>query len=531
MRLRLKTGLVDQALADELSLDKFLAKFFVLMPILADYELAPLEKNEAKKRFNTVGLVLNECKNNPDWLKRALDISAELPQLDFYLNSFQTASIGIQHLVALSRYLQAAKKLRDFESGYLTVGGAEIEDSLRLVVDRVVNQRATGLRASPNVSKKEKELEELNLDVESRIFEQETQVYMQTGLKMLHPFAREIESDEELAVKARDCSWLKTTEQDGQYIKVELKLSADITKLITRKSQLEGEIESELKEHIKKAADEIQRQAKSFEKIYEERKHRCLDYVLANACIQQQLVVPQIHAESSTIIEQGRLSVLKEDLGKKYVPLSVELSKGAQALVGANMTGKTTVLKTVYFLFLLMWLGLPVPAKAMRSFFPRKVKIHLKSSGNVRKNTSSFSDEIRFFAQPFENDEVLLVDELFQTTDPINGGALTKAFVEEFRRGDLLFLCSSHYPEILRVENLNKFQMNDVPLERVERAKARASDLMDEFPYTLGCLGKAALSEKAEEEYRPLKIALLFDLRRGIKERLRDIIKQSTGEG
>jgi dsDNA-specific endonuclease/ATPase MutS2 len=55
----------------------------------------------------------------------------------------------------------------------------------------------------------------------------------------------------------------------------------------------------------------------------------------------------------------------------------------------------------------------------------------------------------------------VLVDELFQSTDPVSGAQLSKIFLEEFRNSGIFLLVTSHYSQVLKVSGLRFLRMKN----------------------------------------------------------------------
>jgi DNA mismatch repair ATPase MutS len=84
---------------------------------------------------------------------------------------------------------------------------------------------------------------------------------------------------------------------------------------------------------------------------------------------------------------------------------------------------------------------------------------------------SSFTEELSFFERDFTENSYVFMDELFQSTNPDSGLALSKLFLEVFSKKSVFFICSSHYLNLLSMPDIQFFKMSAqfkaVPLDSV----------------------------------------------------------------
>lgn len=200
------------------------------------------------------------------------------------------------------------------------------------------------------------------------------------------------------------------------------------------------------------------------------------DCLLAKAelALQWELTRPAIgdHIEYTALVNP-RLKERNEKAHLRYQPVDVTLYGGVTLITGANMAGKTVLLKSVSTAQIMAQCGMYVPAsKAV----VRLVEGILSSIGDEQdemNGLSSYAAEIIKISDIIttcrKHEMLVLIDEPARTTNPVEGKALVQSILKIQEPLPSITLITTHYDQLgatcrrLRVRGFVE-NMADIPL-------------------------------------------------------------------
>jgi DNA mismatch repair protein MutS2 len=192
---------------------------------------------------------------------------------------------------------------------------------------------------------------------------------------------------------------------------------------------------------------------------------RTWDEMHAKACLARDLDgrIPVFSDDGSLKIVRGVHPLLmdgvRRDLdlapsGREPVPLDLEIAADRKILVigGPNTGGKTVALKSVGLLCLMARSGLPIPADEGTALpFFDSIFAEIGDDQSLGAGLSTFSAQIAGIAKmsvtPGQRSLVLL-DELGSGTDPLEGGALGAAVIEDFALRGATVVATTHNADL-----------------------------------------------------------------------------------
>jgi DNA mismatch repair ATPase MutS len=136
--------------------------------------------------------------------------------------------------------------------------------------------------------------------------------------------------------------------------------------------------------------------------------------------------------------------------GSAYQPIDIELFNSPSLLTGANMSGKSVLLKTIGIAQYLFQYGFFVPAASAEMMLFDEVMFSIGDQQSEMNGLSSFAVEIlninAIIKACKSGKKVLaLVDELARTTNPEEGKILVSAFLKMMEKHTVCSLISTHY--------------------------------------------------------------------------------------
>lgn len=164
-----------------------------------------------------------------------------------------------------------------------------------------------------------------------------------------------------------------------------------------------------------------------------------LDILLAksNMLLKENLVIPEIGCDGATSFQGLFHPEVKHALaeeGKAYQPVDISFGGLPVLIIGANMGGKTVVLKAVALSQFMCQFGFGVPAIQARIALKDEICFCIGDHQSITEGLSSFASEMRqidaLIRLSRKGCRVLaLLDEPARTTNPTEGTALVRALL------------------------------------------------------------------------------------------------------
>ena len=206
-----------------------------------------------------------------------------------------------------------------------------------------------------------------------------------------------------------------------------------------------------------------------------------IDVNLAKALQMKQLGLcfPSISNDDATRYEglfHPQVKDALEKTKKRFQPVTLEFGLKPTLITGANMGGKTVVLKTLTLCQYLFQYGFGIPATSAEIVVKDGIYFCIGDEQSIEKGLSSFAAEMKHIdavikASRGNGKIVALIDEPARTTNPTEGTALVSALVKVLSGATVSLVMTTHYdigPTDARRLRVKGFENGEMDYELVE---------------------------------------------------------------
>lgn len=215
---------------------------------------------------------------------------------------------------------------------------------------------------------------------------------------------------------------------------------------------------------------------------------------------------------------------------KSFQSLNIYVSRGVSVITGANMSGKTVLLKTICLSQVLFQMGFYVPAESAVITPVEKVLIVSGDYQNSLKGLSSFAAEMIELNKACDISKegktgLLLFDEPARNTNPHEGSAIVKGIVEYFSKEQSFTLISTHYDGIVEGNEAKRFRSAGLKLKKLGYGKQLTPEDLGEYvDYSI-----IEIEENEEVPREALVVAELLGLNKKVLASARKILEERGG--
>lgn len=201
-----------------------------------------------------------------------------------------------------------------------------------------------------------------------------------------------------------------------------------------------------------------------------------IDFLLAKADLSQRWHMTRPRLDDHVCYRQlvnPRLRDRNDEMGLRYQPVDISIGSGVTLVTGANMAGKTVLLKSIGTAQLMVQCGMYAPAMWAETMVFDDVVTSIGDEQNEMNGLSSYASEIIKISDILHRSRnemlLVLVDEPARTTNPVEGKALVQALITLMEQATSVTLITTHYGQLgsrcrkLRVRGFVE-GMADVPL-------------------------------------------------------------------
>ncbi len=212
--------------------------------------------------------------------------------------------------------------------------------------------------------------------------------------------------------------------------------------------EIEIEISAEIERILKKISETLQQRQVALESNFKALKESDFRFTLATYALKTDAKAIEFSKDELHLVQvRNPILVLQ---AKKVISNTIELNKNKTVLLvsGPNAGGKTILLKSIGLTAQLARCGIPVCCEGNSKIpFFKHIFTSVGDSQNIKEGLSTFAAhmlELNESLQSKSYEDLILIDEICGSTDPEEGSALARAFVEHYGKNHIFSVTTSH---------------------------------------------------------------------------------------
>ncbi len=237
----------------------------------------------------------------------------------------------------------------------------------------------------------------------------------------------------------------KLSEQSNENLSTSEK---ELEEIRAKATQLEDEIRQDISAKLREHHDALKQALEGI---------ATLDILIAKAKQSKAMHLCKPNISKDKTIYQGlfypQLKASHQEQNKRYQPIDIDLDSAPCLITGANMAGKTVLLKTVALAQYLFQFGFFVPAAEATICPVKAILFSLDDDQSELSGLSSFAAEMMKInhivkSAKANHNLLVLIDELARTTNPYEGRAIVTAVANILTEHHVRSLITTHYSNL-----------------------------------------------------------------------------------
>jgi len=236
--------------------------------------------------------------------------------------------------------------------------------------------------------------------------------------------------------------------------------------------------------------------------------------------------IPDISSEDKISIRSAVNLPIAVELKKNgliFQPLDLDFEKNINVLTGANMGGKTTILKLLGQCAYMVAHSIPLPCNSAK--VPLVDFIYFSGLQSNRMDLSSFGSEVVAVDEALKRDGMglFLLDEFARGTNPQEGEAFSSAILMAFENKEAICFAATHFSLPATLKQAAHYRIRGIRAIQVENLQSNSSletrlqELHRYMDYSL---------ERVEAGAEPPRSALMIASLLGVGDKIIDCAKQ-----
>lgn len=308
-----------------------------------------------------------------------------------------------------------------------------------------------------------------------------------------------------LLQKLENSPWFTLAEENFANLTFTFRNSEEIIELSREQSILKQKIVKEELVVRKKITSRIAEQTEKLLSALTELAK--LDYLLARAVFGHEIngIIPKItellpHNLRDTQNPPGKktgfiikkavnlpVRKLLDQSDLSYQPVDFQFRNKINVITGANMAGKSTILKTIGQFFYLAAHAIPLPCQAAEVPLIDFLFFSSDTDSSNRTDLSSFASELIALNRALEKSGrgLFLIDEFARGTNPREGESFARAILESFLPKNAIVISATHFTKpsyITEAAHFRVIGLSNEDYEELKRTLAPQDDATSDIP-------------------------------------------------
>lgn len=223
----------------------------------------------------------------------------------------------------------------------------------------------------------------------------------------------------------------------------------EIIAINNRLKEVEGEIEREIEKLLKQLTHFVSEYSEAIDLSHDCMLECDVRFAQAQFAVKTESTAFEFSEESIHLVDL-RHPLLSFQNSKEIISNTVEFDEGKRILLlsGPNAGGKTVLLKAIGLAAQMARCGLPIPASGQsRIPFFKNIIVGIGDTQSVDEHMSTFAAHLKTLTEALDAkgpQDLILVDEICGSTDPEEGAAIARSFIEHYANNHVFGVITSH---------------------------------------------------------------------------------------
>jgi len=433
----------------------------------------PGQEHQLREELAKVAVLLSAVSEQPGKIEILDEIFMEVKDITQTVGRSAGNALSVVELFEVKNFLIQMKRISDIETALIQYIPKELILADTTAILDILDPRKDRINTfyiydefSEKLASYRKEKRELELEIRKYQKELRQQIEKTYGVSLTPRFEILIsKANADMLEKVRAIPELEFDSEDYMTATYALRSNEAIFAVKRKMEDLNVLIEDEELSVREKLSREIARCGDTL--LRNGLRIGELDLILAKAKYAgaHRCVEPEILSDHRVSIEDGRHIVVEEILeskGKAFKPVSITLEDGVTCITGANMGGKTVSLKLAGLVALLAQHGFFVPCASAGIGLSSYIHILIGDTQSMQRGLSSFGgemEELKDILDQSRDNALILIDEIANGTNPVEGLALTKSIIGYLDRRKYITVITTHFDNVAVGDRVRSMQV------------------------------------------------------------------------